>query len=261
MSQPIKLKDAKGTAVVALNRPEAYNAFDLDMVRQLADTLIGLSVDPHVEGIVIAGEGKAFCAGGDLRWISTCGGSHGAAFHELAARYHQAVLEIRRMPKPVVAAVHGMAAGGGFSLALACDFRVMERTAVLKQAYTSNGLSMDGGGTYTLPRLVGMAKALEIAAFDAPIDAEKALAWGIVTEVVNDGEAMKKAVEMIQRLRKGALTSFAASKSLITDSFNTPFETQLENERRMLARVADEPAGKEGVAAFLEKRKPVFDPA
>ena len=258
MGKSVNLSKTDGIALVTLNRPKAYNAFDLDMVRLAADTLIELALDPGVMGVVISGEGKAFCAGGDLRWISGCGENYGAAFHELAARYHQAILEIRRMPKPVVAAINGFAAGGGFSLALACDFRIMEASASLKQAYTSNGLSIDGGGTYTLPRLVGTAKALEIAAFDEPINAEKALSWGIVTEVVGDGDGMNRALEMIRQINKGSLSSFAASKRLITDSLNTPFETQLENERDLLSWAADQPDGREGIAAFLEKRKPVF---
>lgn len=247
------------TMVLVLNRPEAYNAFDLDMIQEVADILIQTAVDSDTSGLIISGRGKAFCAGGDLRWIHQCGGSHGAAFHELAARYHQAILEIRRMPKPVIAAINGLAAGGGFSMALACDFRVMETSAVLRQAYTSNGLSIDGGGTYTLPRLVGLARALEITAFDRPIDAQKALSWGLVTEVTDDGNARARAMEMIREIQEGALTSFAASKQLLIDSFHTSLEAQLEKERHLLARVADSRAGREGVTAFLEKRKPLFN--
>jgi len=260
MDQPVILEKRGGTAILTLNRPETYNAFGLEMAGLLAEILIGLAVDRNVSGVVISGKGKAFCAGGDLRWISQCGERHGPAFHELAARYHQAIMEIRRMPKPVVAAINGLAAGGGFSMALASDFRIMETSAILRQAYTSNGLSIDGGGTYSLPRLVGLAKALEIAAFDPPIDAEKALSWGLVTEVVEDGNALSRAIQMIQDIQRRSLSSFAASKKLLTDSFNTPFESQLEKERNILAWAADQPAGREGIAAFLEKRKPLFSP-
>ena len=178
MEESIELRVEDGIALVTLNRPKAYNAFDLPMVQLLADKLVSVALDPGVLGVVISGEGKAFSAGGDLKWINGYGENHGAAFHELAARYHQAILEIRRMPKPVVAAINGPAAGGGFSIALACDFRIMEASATLRQAYTSNGLSIDGGGTFALPRLVGLARAMEIAAFDQPISAETALSWG-----------------------------------------------------------------------------------
>jgi len=151
-----------------------------------------------------------------------------------------------------------VAAGGGFSLALACDFRVMAESAVLRQAYTSNGLSIDGGGTFTLPRLVGMARALEIAAFDPPISAEQALAWGLVTKVVPDGEALGEAVKMAEEVKQGALQSFGFAKTLLTDSFDHSFEAHLELERAALRSCAAHPDGKEGVDAFVERRKPVF---
>ncbi len=143
-------------------------------------------------------------------------------------------------------------------MALACDFRVMEASAVLRQAYTINGLSIDGGGTFTLPRLVGLARAMEIAALDRPISAEQALSWGLITEVVENGQAVKRAIELIKEMESIPLSSFAACKKLITDSFNTSFETQLEKERETLSWCADHPNGREGIRAFLEKRKPVY---
>ena len=143
-------------------------------------------------------------------------------------------------------------------MALACDFRVIEASAVLRQAYTANGLSIDGGGTFTLPRLVGLARAMEIAAFDRPIAAEQALSWGLVTEVVEDGQSLKRAVELVEAMKIGPLSSFAAHKKLITDSLDTSFEAQLEKEREALSRCADQPNGREGIAAFLEKRRPVY---
>lgn len=258
MEEPVKLVFTDGTAVVTLNRPESFNAFGAEMIELLAKKLTELSADPHTKGVIITGAGKAFCAGGDLKWVSGFQKSYGEAFHILAALYHQAILEMRRMPKPVVAAINGTAAGGGFSIALACDFRVMEASATLRQGYTSNGLSIDGGGTFALPRLVGMAKAMEIAAFDRPITAQQALSWGLVTEVVEDGRALRNAIDMVQKIKGGALSSFAASKRLITDAFNTPFERQLEKERELLSWCADHPNGHEGIAAFLAKRKPVY---
>ena len=259
MANMIHLEEKKGVAMVYLNRPEAYNAFDLDMVQRLSETLITLALDRDIAGVVLSGKGHAFCAGGDLRWVNDHKDNLSKAFHELAARFHQAIIEIRRMPKPVVAAVNGLAAGGGFSLALACDFRVMATSAILKQGYTSNGLSIDGGGSFILPRLVGAARALEIAAFDRPISAEKAYQWGLITEMVDDGQTVETAFELVCKLKKRSLDSFAASKKLITDSFNTSFETHLENERNLLSFVAGQPNGVEGVTAFLEKRPPVFE--
>ena len=259
MDEQVKLEIRSGIGVITLNRAEAFNAFHASMIGNLAEKLIGLSRNADVVGVVLTGAGKAFCAGGDLKWLSASGMSHGATFHALAAAYHQAIVEIRRMPKPVVAAVNGLAAGGGFSMALACDFRVMNKSAIFRQAYTSNGLSVDGGGTFTLPRLVGSAKAMEILAFDRPISAEQALTWGLVTEVVENGQAVNRALDMVQEITKLPLSSFLASKKLLTDSFHTPFEHQLEKEREFLAWCADHPNGQEGIKAFLEKRSPVYN--
>ena len=259
MEEKVKLQITAGTAVVTLNSPKSYNAFNLQMIQHLAERLTELATDQGVKAVVITGEGKVFCAGGDLKWVAGLGRSYGEAFHELAARYHQAILEIRRMPKPVVAAINGLAAGGGFSMALACDFRIMEASAVLRQAYTGNGLSIDGGGTFTLPRIVGLARAMEIAGFDQPIDSSTAKSWGLVTEVVEDGQACNRAIEILEEMKKGSLSSFATSKKLINDSFDTSFETQLEKEREALSWCADHANGKEGISAFLEKRKPIFN--
>jgi 2-(1,2-epoxy-1,2-dihydrophenyl)acetyl-CoA isomerase len=259
MEEKVKVQKKAGTAVVKLNSPKSYNAFNLEMIQHLAERLTELATDPGVKAVLITGHGKVFCAGGDLKWVAGFGRRYGEAFHELAARYHQAILEIRRMPKPVVAAINGLAAGGGFSMALACDFRIMEASAVLRQAYTGNGLSIDGGGTFTLPRIVGQARAMEIAGFDRPIDAATAHSWGLVTEVVEDGQASKRAMEMLEVMKRGSLSSFATSKKLINDSFDTSLETQLEKEREALSWCADHPNGKEGISAFLEKRKPSFN--
>lgn len=258
MSDPVTITQDDGIAKLILNRPAAFNAFDHDMVEHFARHVVMLAVDNNVRAVVISGAGKGFCAGGDLKWVSEFPLGPSVAFHKLSASFHQAILEIRRMPKPVVAAINGIAAGGGFSLAIACDFRVMARSATLRQAYTSNGLCIDGGGTFTLPRIVGLARALEITGFDAPISSEQALAWGLVTRVVDDGHVLKEAVNMAHKLGKGSLNSFGWSKQLLTDSFNTAFEAHIERERLGLYSCAEHSDGKEGIQAFVDKRKPVF---
>lgn len=258
MSDPVVMAQDDGIARLILNRPAVFNAFDHDMVEQFARHLTMLAVDDTVRGVVISGEGRGFSVGGDIKWVSEFPLGPSVAFHKLAASFHQAIVEIRRMPKPVIAAINGIAAGGGFSLALACDFRVMAKSATLKQAYTSNGLCINGGGTFTLPRIVGLARALEIAGFDAPISSEKALAWGLVTRVVDDGHGLEEAVKMARDLSEGALNSFGWSKQLLTDSFNTAFEAHIERERIGLCSCAEHPDGKEGLRAFVGRRKPVF---
>jgi 2-(1,2-epoxy-1,2-dihydrophenyl)acetyl-CoA isomerase len=258
MTEPIKLTREAEIAWVMLNRPEAFNAFDQDLLTALAAQLSTLAVDPEVRAVVISGAGRAFSAGGDLKYFLGSPVGPARIIHVMAGSFHQAVIEIRRMDKPVIAAINGVAAGGGFSLALACDFRVMGESATLKQAYTSAGLSLDGGGSFTLPRLVGLARALEIVAFDRPIPAPQALAWGLATKIVPDAQVLPEAMAMAHELAGRSLNSFGWAKRLLTDSFNSALEAHLERERRGLATCAAHPDGQEGLKAFVEKRKPIF---
>ena len=258
MTNPLITQQHGQILEIALNRPEAYNALNLDMMVMLSDTLATAATNDSIKGIMITGKGKAFCSGGDLKWISQQATDASSTLHKLAPQFHIAITEIHRMSKPVVAAINGVAAGGGLSLALACDFRVMAKSAVLRQAYTSSGLSIDGGGTFALPRLVGLARALEIAAFDQPIPAVQALKWGLVTKVVQEDKVIEEAISMLEGLARSALHSFAWSKKLLLDSFNNTLESQLELERQGISACAGHPNGQEGIKAFLEKRKPAF---
>lgn len=260
MAELVIVKKAESIATLMLNRPEAFNALDLDILESFAANIITLAAEKSVRGIIITGEGKAFCSGGDLRWALAYPNGPSAAIHELTARFHQAVVEIRRMPKPVIAAVNGVAAGGGFGLALACDFRVMAKSAALRQAYTSSGLSVDGGTSFMLPRLVGFARAMEIMTFDRVITSEQALSWGLATKVVEDGKALEEATIMAIELAARSMNSFGWSKRLITDSFDSSFETHIERERKGIVSCAAHPEGAEGLRAFSEKRKPIFNP-
>lgn len=257
MSDVVICKLDEEVAVATLNRPEQFNALNLELAEKFSSLMLDLSTDKNVRAIIITGSGKAFCAGGDLKWTLSYSRGAGPALHELAGKFHMGVQEIRRMKKPVIAGINGVAAGAGFSLALACDFRVMAKTALLKQAYTSSGLSLDGGGTFTLPRLVGLARAMEIVAFDKPISAEQALSWGLVTKIVDD-DVLAESLKMAHELALGSLNSFGMCKRLLTDSFETSFEAQLERERKGIARSAMHSDGQEGIKAFVEKRKPVF---
>ena len=246
-------------AQLTLNRPESFNALDLPTARELTDALLQLGADTAVQGVIVTGAGRAFSAGGDIRRAAAHPSGPAAAFHELATYVHVCVTEIRRMPKPVIAAITGVAAGGGFSLALACDFRVMAASAQLRQGFTSNGLCIDAGGTFTLPRLVGLARALEIAALDEPISAEQALAWGLVTRVADRETLLEEAQRLALAIAQKSLHSFSWSKRLLTDSFDTSWETQLEHERQGLVSCVAHPDGQEGIRAFLEKRAPQYN--
>jgi 2-(1,2-epoxy-1,2-dihydrophenyl)acetyl-CoA isomerase len=258
MTDPVLTQRHGSFLEIALNRPDAYNALNLEMMKQLGESLASAAVDDSIHGVILTGKGKAFCSGGDLKWISQQGESAGPVLYRLAPQFHLSIVEIRRMGKPVVAAINGIAAGGGFSLTLACDFRVMSQSAILRQSYTSSGLSMDGGGSFALPRLVGLARAMEILAFDEPISSTQALEWGLVTKVVPDGQALEEAILMLERLANRSLHSFAWSKKLVTDSWNNTLESQLELERQGISNCAAHADGQEGMRAFIEKRKPDF---
>lgn len=259
MSKSVEITRDGQIGIVLLNRPNVLNAFDLDMLKELLTCMMSFATDDAVRGVVLSGKGRAFCAGADLKMALGAPQGLPPIFHEGAGRLHQVVLEIRRMRKPVIAAINGIAAGAGFTMALACDFRVIARSAAMQLGYPSSGLCIDGGGTFNLPRIVGLARAMEIAAFDQPILSEQALAWGLVTRVVEDGNALEEAKSMARELADRSLSSFGWSKQLLTDSFNTSFETHIEREREGIRSCVGVRDGQEGIRAFVEKRKPVFN--
>ncbi|MGH7821461.1 MAG: enoyl-CoA hydratase/isomerase family protein [Candidatus Binatia bacterium] len=245
-------------AVVRLCRPEVRNAMNGELIDALADAVERLACDDGARSVIITGGDGAFSAGGDLRLIAHYRGGPAVGVRELAGKLHQAVIGIRRMPKPVIAAVSGAAAGAGMSLALACDLRVMARSARFVLAYTSRGLSVDGGASFSLPRLVGLARALEIAALDEPISAERALAWGLATRVVDDEHVFDAALALARQLAGRSVHAFGTTKRLLVDSFGRTLEAQLDLEQEMLERCAAHADGAEGLAAFGEKREPAF---
>jgi 2-(1,2-epoxy-1,2-dihydrophenyl)acetyl-CoA isomerase len=258
LTKEIKIEKKNKITIIYLNRPEHYNAFNYDLFVALGDELTKATTDDSVIGVIITGKGKAFSGGGDLKAVASYSSGMGSALHRLVPQFNRCVLEIVKMKKPVVAGINGIAAGGGFSLALVCDFRIMARSAILKQAYTTSGLSIDGGGTFILPRLVGYSRALEIAAFDEPINAEQAQNMGLVTKVVEDEKVLSEAMEIIMKLQNRSLNSFGWSKKLLNSSFSNTFEKQLEIEREGIVDCATHPDGKEGIQAFIDKRPAVF---
>lgn len=259
MGVNIRVEVIDGIGQITLNRPVSYNALDIPTSRELSEVLLQFASDHNVKCLLITGAGKAFSAGGDIK--RAMGNSHGPAsvFHELATYVHVCITEIRRMRKPVLAAINGVAAGGGFSLALACDFRIMAESAHLKQGFTSNALCIDAGGTFTLPRLVGLARAMEIAALDESIDAVRALDWGLVTQLAPDNELIQVSLAFLRKICRKSLHTFGWSKELLNSSFETPIETQLARERDGLVDCASHADGMEGMQAFIERRKPRFN--
>jgi 2-(1,2-epoxy-1,2-dihydrophenyl)acetyl-CoA isomerase len=259
MAENLEVTIEDRIARILFNRPESFNSMDSGVLFELARRLQSLAVNDSVQAVVITGAGKAFSSGADLKSVGKDSRSPSEILYSMASVLHQSTIELRRIRKPVIAAINGVAAGAGFSLALACDFRIMAKSAVLRQAYTSWGLCIDGGGTFMLPRLVGLARALEIAAFDPPITSEMALQWGLVNRVVEDDQVVDAALAMARELMGRSLHSFGQAKELLTDSLSTPLEVQLENERMAIHACAIHPDGIEGVTAFATKRKPVYN--
>lgn len=254
----INVEITDNIALVTINRQTEHNSFDETTLKKFVDIMISLAVNDDVKAVLLTGKGKVFSAGGDLKSAIDSKGGTTSYFYNIAHYIHLAVLEIRKMPKPVIAVINGTAAGGGFSLALACDFRIMSEDAKLKQAFTSNGLSIDSGGSFTLPRLVGYAKAIEIAFLDEVITADKALELGLVNKVVPADKLLETSIDFAGNYKKVSLNSFGISKRLFNDSFANTLEKQMELEREGIVLAAAHKDGLEGVNAFLEKRKPVF---
>jgi len=249
-------------AVVTLNRPAVLNALDHDLAESFRATMLDLEVDESVRCVVLRGAGRAFMAGGDV------GGFHarlgdGIAQHVggLIDCFHTGLRALTRMPKPTIASVHGACAGGGMSLAIAADFVVAADNAVFAMAYSAIATSPDGGSTWTLPRLIGRRKALELALLSDRIDAATAERLGLVNRVVPAADLEMETMTLARRLGAGPTRAYAATKRLIDRSFAQDLSSQLEAERESFAACATTRDFAEGVGAFVEKRKPRFDGA
>jgi 2-(1,2-epoxy-1,2-dihydrophenyl)acetyl-CoA isomerase len=241
-------------ATVVLNRPDAYNAFTDKMNREIVKVLKVATKDEDIKCIVITGAGKAFCSGQDLAGVDE--NTNHASF--LRERYHPMLRALKETPKPVIAAINGTAAGAGMGLAFACDFRLMKSNAKLVSAFMNIGLVPDSGFLYMLPRLVGYAKALEIAALGKPIVAVEAEELGLVTEVIADGEWDIEVAGFAERIASLPTKSFSLIKRYMLDSMHTEYETFLEQEAfaQRIAGLSED--HQEGLKAFVEKRKPEF---
>ncbi|MDP2728556.1 MAG: enoyl-CoA hydratase, partial [Dehalococcoidia bacterium] len=248
----------QGIATITFNRPQSYNSLARTMIEELVPAVEDCRDDPAVRVVIITGAGKAFCSGGNLQGAKTHmeqGLKPSSYFLELTKPFHRFITDIRLLPKPVIAAVNGPAAGAGFSIALACDLRIVSERAVFKLAYTSvAALVPDGGWTIFMPRLVGLGLASELIFLDRPIDAAEALKLGLVHRVVPDNELAQKAKEMALQVAAGPARSLATAKALLNSSMVGILESQLERERLGVGAVSDEPDFREAIAAFFEKR-------
>jgi 2-(1,2-epoxy-1,2-dihydrophenyl)acetyl-CoA isomerase len=245
-------------AYITLNRPEAANAINLELGKELMYSLMQCDEDPLIRAVLITGAGPMFCAGGDLKSLADKGENTSYYLKELTTYLHIGISYLVRMDPPVVAAVHRSAAGAGMSLACACDMTLAAESAKFTLAYTRLGLTPDGGATYTLPRLVGIKRTLELVLANRLLSAEEALNWGIVTRVVPEKDLIKEATALAARLAAGPTKAFGTSKRLLQAGLSESFEAQMKNESSSISEMARTADGREGICAFLEKRTANF---
>ena len=262
-STHINFERKDSLAVITLNRPESRNALTPEMVADLG-RIIGDCARPEVRAVMISGSQGAFCAGADVKDFLDnleSAGPEGLSGHlnRLADSLHRdVIMGIRRLEKPVVAAVNGVAAGAGFSLSLCCDLRVASADARFIMAYAGIGCTADGGSTYMLPRMVGLGKAMEIYMASQPIGAEYALELGLVNQVCPSENFDRHALELATRLAQGPTLAYGKVKGLFENSLGSSLEDQLNAETQAISNIVHTGDFQEGVKAFTQKRMPWF---
>jgi 2-(1,2-epoxy-1,2-dihydrophenyl)acetyl-CoA isomerase len=247
-----------GIARLTLNRPKVGNSIDVPLARALMEAAIECDEDDSIRVVTLTGAGRLFCAGGDVAGFANAGDRFSALLKELTAYIHSAVSRFSRMGKPMVTIINGPAAGAGFNLSLLGDIAIAGQSAHFTTAYTGIGLTPDGGATWLLPRLVGLRKAQEILLLNKRVSATEAAEIGMITRVVADEELAAEAEAIVTKLADGATQALGRTRNLLADGFSASLEAQLEQEARNIAAAGRGAESKEGVAAFLAKRKPNF---
>lgn len=255
---PLLFERDGAVARLTLNRPDAANALDMPTGRALLEAAIECDSNPDIRCVTLTGAGRMFCAGGDIAVMAAAGDRVGAVVGELAGTLHAAMTRFARMNKPMVTMVNGPAAGAGYGLALSGDIVLAARSAVFNAAYGALGVSPDGGLTWLLPRLVGLRRAQEIIISNRKVTAAEAEAMGMITRVVDDEALAEEGAALAAKLASGPTQAISTMRAQLLASFDNSWETQLEIEARGIAAAIAGPEGKEGIAAFLAKRKPDF---
>jgi 2-(1,2-epoxy-1,2-dihydrophenyl)acetyl-CoA isomerase len=248
-----------GVATITLARPDAMNSLTTEAKTELREAVDRAAGDTAARAVILAGDGRAFCVGQDLR-------EHAANLEQglglggtIDEHYNPIALGLSRMPKPVVAAVGGAAAGAGFSFALACDLRIASEKASFATAFTNIGLAPDSGMSWTLPRLVGRAKALELLLLAEPLRAPEALALGLVSSVVPPEDLGTAARDLALRLAAGPTRAYAAVKQAVEHAATSSLADALAEERRLQVMCAQTADHANATKAFLAKEQPVFE--
>jgi 2-(1,2-epoxy-1,2-dihydrophenyl)acetyl-CoA isomerase len=244
-------------AIITLNRPEKYHAFIREMALELQDKLDLCKSDNNIRAIIITASGKAFCAGQDLGEVTDTNESNLTKM--VQEHYNPIIRKIRAIEKPVIAAVNGVAAGAGASIALSCDIVVAKESAVFVQAFSKIGLIPDSGGTFFLPRLVGIQRAAALMMTADPISAIEAQNMGMIYRTFKDDEFIESSFDLAERLAQMPTKALGLTKRLLNKSLNNDLETQINEEEKHQTIAGKTNDFKEGIASFLEKRKPKFN--
>lgn len=252
----VEVKD--GVQVITLSRPEVLNSFHLPMARELQDALSVAAADDHIRAVLLTGEGRGFCAGQDLAAVSIDGPAPTDLGETVRAQYNPVIRAIRRLEKPVVCAVNGVAAGAGANLAFACDLVFASTDASFIQSFSRIGLIPDSGGTFFLPRLVGLARASGLALLGGKVGAAQARDWGLIWETCEPAALMPRAMEVATSLATQPTRGFGLTKQAFNESLMNDLDAQLDLEADLQAEAGRTSDFAEGVAAFKAKRPPVF---
>ncbi|WP_368578610.1 2-(1,2-epoxy-1,2-dihydrophenyl)acetyl-CoA isomerase PaaG [Acinetobacter pittii] len=257
--QNIIAEEKNGVGYLTFNRPKALNSFNVDMHREVAEVLSQWTKNPDVRCVVISGEGRGFCAGQDLgdRVVDPNAEAPDLGY-SIETYYNPLIKTIVNMPKPVICAVNGVAAGAGANIALACDLVIAAKSANFVQAFCRLGLVPDSAGTWFLPRAVGHARAMGLTLLGDKLPAETAKEWGMIWDVVDDAELKTKVTELAERLAKQPTFGLSLIKKAIHQSSNNTFDEQVLLERDLQRIAGRSEDYREGVQAFMNKREPNF---
>lgn len=260
VTDELQIERSGGVATLTLNRPEAMNALSTTLKQALLSGLSDVAADPDVRAVVLTGRGRGFCAGQDLReHAARLAAGDPAPLNTVAEHYNPIVTALAGMPKPVVAAVNGIAAGAGAGLAFACDFRIAARPAAFLLAFANVGLSLDSGISWTLPRLVGTARATSLALLAEPVAAEVALEMGMVNAVVESDRLLAAAGDLAARLAAGPTAAYAAIKASLAYAATATLPQALAKEAELQTAMGTTADHRNATAAFVAKQPPLFE--
>ncbi|MDQ1740992.1 MAG: 2-(1,2-epoxy,2-dihydrophenyl)acetyl-CoA isomerase [Pseudonocardiales bacterium] len=259
MADVLLIDRADGVATLTMNRPESMNALSTELKDALVQALADVGTDDTVRAVVLTGSGRGFCVGQDLsEHIQLLEAGDPAPLSTVSEHYNPIALSLAQMPKPVIAAVNGTAAGAGASFSFACDFRIVAEGAKFLLAFANVGLSLDSGASWTLPRLIGAGRALELSLLGRPITAETAQQYGLVTQLVPADQVLPTAQQLAAQLAAGPTVAYAGIKNAIHYGATATFDQALANEAVLQAAAGATADHRNAVAAFVNKEKPVF---